>query len=283
MPPLNFDVSGKSDIMSALFSLDFISTQVFQYIPNLPYYMMTWVVIMGPTIGYFDQFRKLITMKDPRVYNLPSSLILLSANFIRLLYWISEPFIPYLLGQSILVFSLQIVMGICSFRYVHLQKLQYQSGFQRLKPNLSKIWNVFNASSSIDYVCSLISYALIIVAVYVILCITFSASKINSIAIFISTMVETTVTFPQFKRIVYDHDIAGISTILLCQYMIGDVLKIVMFTFSHAHYAFLIGACLQTGIDITNIITYSCLSKGNLQHSEFEDEKKLLVQSNVYQ
>lgn len=262
--------------MSALFAIDLIAIQLFKIYPNLPSHMITAVIIICPTIGYIDQFKKLINTKNSRVFNLPSALILLTANFIRFLYWIYEPFIPYLLGQSVAVFSIQLVMGIWSYNYIQLPKSQIQTTYRHMSPKFSKIMNVFEASTSAEFALSLFAYASIICIAYIILCLTLSIQRANSIIILLSTIIETTVSFPQFKKIVFDRDINGISTVLLIQYMVGDMLKIVMFLASHAQWAFLFGALLQTSIDTTNFIVYTIISKSGIQKQIRDDEQRLL-------
>lgn len=236
---------------------------------------MTGLVIVCPTIGYIDQFKTLIQTKNSRVFNLTSGLILLAANFMRFLYWIYEPFLPYLLGQSVAVFSLQLLMGIWSFNYSQLPKSHTQTRFRPQIRGLKSLLDIFNLASGFEFVSSVIVYGLIITGVYILMCLILTTHKVNSIIIIVSNVVETTVSLPMFILIVFKHDILGISIVLLVQYAFGDLLKIIMFSFSGAGWAFLFGAILQFSIDSTNIIAFFILSKLG-KKTEAIDEQILL-------
>lgn len=266
--------------MYALYGFDFISFHLFLYIQNMAAHSMELVLIVFPTIGYIDQFKTLILTKNPKIFNLTSALILLTANFMKFLYWIYEPFLPYLLGQSLAVFVINFVMGIYSYKYSESATQHTTTHKRTIIRGYKTLFKVFHLITPYEFIGSMMIYAGIIAAIYYIMCLIFTLTKTNAILIILSNVIETTISLPLFKKVVIDRDIFTTSSVLLVQYVLGDLIKIIMFSFSKAGFAFLLGSYLQFSFDSFNFLVYLILKRCHYKISE-EIEENLIPDKNV--
>lgn len=254
--------------MSALFGVDFLSVELFRLMPNLPWNILNVIISIMPTIGYLDQLKKMIETEDSSSFNMTTALILLFSNTLRFIYWTFEPFQAYLLGQSIAVFLVQLILSLKSFEYNEVPR-SFTSSLKSMKlkiPSLSdfqKWLKITKAKTSLDFILSLITYAIIMIAAFAVMSMIIGLKASLQIIIFASNIIDTTVSFPMFKRIVIDHNVHNLSVVLIGQYLLGDLLKIIMFTVGGSGFAFMFGAILQTTIDGTDAIFFALLSKKN--------------------
>ena len=254
--------------MSALYGLDYLSIWLFSVYPDLPWVMLNGIVIIMPTIGYIDQLKRMIQTKNSSAFSMSTALILLFSNTLRFIYWTFEPFQTYLLGQSIAVFLIQMILALKSFEYGDFPR-SFVSPISQTKirlPSKHELKNALKIADSntpFEFIISCLTYTLIIIATFAVMALLIGLKASLQIIIFAANIIDTTVSFPLFKRIVFEHNIENLSVVLLGQYLLGDILKIIMFTVGKSGMAFIFGALLQTTIDGTDAIFYAVLSKTN--------------------
>ena len=254
--------------MSALYGLDYLSIWLFSVYPDLPWVMLNGIVIIMPTIGYIDQLKRMIQTKNSSAFSMSTALILLFSNTLRFIYWTFEPFQTYLLGQSIAVFLIQMILALKSFEYGDFPR-SFVSPISQTKirlPSKHELKNALKIADSntpFEFIISCLTYTLIIIAAFAVMALLIGLKASLQIIIFAANIIDTTVSFPLFKRIVFEHNIENLSVVLLGQYLLGDILKIIMFTVGKSGMAFIFGALLQTTIDGTDAIFYAVLSKTN--------------------
>lgn len=263
----------------ALFGIDILAVEIFHLVKQLPYYLLNTVLAIMPTIGYIDQLKTMIQTKDSSGFNMTACLILLCSNSLRFIYWTFEPFQAYLLGQSICVFSIQLLLALKSFEYSD-DPHAFATSMSRIrwriptKEDIVKYCHIYRSRTSLEFSLSLVLYGLLIITLFIVLSIVFGMKITLEIYVFASNIIDTTVSFPSFKKIVFDHNVENCSVVLLVQYLLGDVLKLILFLVGGSGMAFIFGALLQTTVDSTNAITYFILSRR--KQKEPSDKEYLL-------
>lgn len=247
----------------ALSSIHQLSLLVFSTSPESPYYVFCAVLIFCPTIGYFDQLKKIIYYQSFAMFNLHTAVIQILSNFLRFIYWQFEPFKIYLLGQSIAVFSLQIISSFVAFSFYDqnntaspspLPYFKYYTQQKTSKP--FHFFNIFQATSSFEFFLSLIIYGIIVICLFGILLICVGAKMASTIDIVLSNIIDTITSLPHFVRIVYYKDIENVSYVLIGQFLAGDFLKMGLYILGKSPWPFIFGASLQIILDTILVISY---------------------------
>lgn len=249
-----------------LCAIDFISHCIFRISPNSPYYIFTALVIFGPTVGYFDQLRKMIVNKSSLMFNKHTSLIQMLSNLLRFIYWQYEPYIFYLLGQSCAVMSLQLTLSFLSFHYMDPgtvfedQPFIYNPANYRAPVyNDSEKYNyliISQAKTAKQFFFSLVLYFCIVVGIFEIGRLIVGTKNMVTIDIVSSNIIDSFTSFPQFVQVVWYHDYERVSTVLVFQFLAGDLLKLSLYLFGKAAWPFVFGASLQTFLDTILLISY---------------------------
>jgi hypothetical protein len=243
--------------MLALFWVDFWSTEIFKYCPNLSRYLLTLIIIILPTLGYCDQLRKMISQRSSEFFNLDIALILFFSNSLRFLYWIYEPWEGYLLGQAIAVFLIQAAMAFFSFSYDNTSN--EKGGFTGRKyfsRNLRYYLNIRKIRHGRDFFTALLGFEFVIILTFSISSWLFGRTKICTITILIANLTDTLVSVPQFIRIVIRNNIKNASTVLVLQFLLGDLMKFLLFCITGTGWPFVFGALLQICVDGTVAVSF---------------------------
>lgn len=247
----------------ALNSIHQLSLLVFSTSPESPYYVFCAILIFSPTIGYFDQLKKIIYYQSFSMFNVHTAVIQLLSNFLRFIYWQFEPYKIYLLGQSIAVFSLQIISSFVAFSFYDqnnmanpsfLPYIKYYS--QQSNNNSFQFLNIFQATSSVEFFLSLIIYGIIVVCLFGFLTICVGIKMAVTIDIVLSNIIDTITSLPHFVRIVYYKDIENVSYVLIGQFLAGDFLKMGLYILGKSPWPFIFGASLQIVLDTILVISY---------------------------
>ncbi|OHT08904.1 hypothetical protein TRFO_22394 [Tritrichomonas foetus] len=245
-----------------LTSIHHLSFLMFELSPKSPYYVLTAVVIFAPTIGYFDQLSKIITLKSSKVFNKQTAAIQMLSNYLRFIYWYFEPYKIYLIGQSIAVFSLQIISSIISLHFLD-KEAENQQSFLLLNENTRHSYfhhfinalNVFNVKTILELIILLLILGSIILLIFAFLVFLIGVKSSTTFIILLSNVIDTTTSFPLFIKVVIYHEIEGISSVLMAQFLFGDLMKITMYSIQKLG-PFLFGAILQLIIDSCLIASY---------------------------
>ena len=245
----------------SLAPLDFLSVEVFHYVPSLPDYMILFTLIFMPTLGYFDQLKKMILTKSSEFFDMDTALILLFTNFLRFIYWAFEPFEPYLLGQAVAVFGVQLWLSITFFYFEYSPHEKVGFGRNRHHMSIKYLLGARRASNVYDFFLSLWFYAFSIVFTFLFCSLLFGRKYMCTVVILIANIVDTTVSIPQFVKIVIEGNIESASTVLVGQYLIGDVMKLLLFLATGSEWPFVFGAVLQTCVDTIVAVSYLIQSR----------------------
>ena len=89
----------------------------FRWCPILPTILLDAMASLGPSIGYLDQLKNMLKEKTSENFKMNSSILLLLANTIRIIYFSQKTFPSYLLVQSIWMVFLNLTLGILYYYY----------------------------------------------------------------------------------------------------------------------------------------------------------------------
>ena len=257
----------------SLTSIDFLSKHLLKSIPNFPYLMIDWFIILMPTIGYLDQIRMMILTKNCEIFSMNSALVLISANILKIIFWFFEPFATSLFGQSIALLNVALFHTYLHYYYKdsienNNNKLSYQlkhSFLTKIKiPSITNLKNIFHIGESksfIDFFFQILIYFLIFIFIYIFGCIIINIHFTVQVTSIIANIIDSLVSIPQFKLIVLQKNIKNTSIVLIFQYLFGDLFKLFIFYISKSPWPFFFGGFLQLSIDSLIMIFFFYLKK----------------------
>lgn len=269
-----------------LYSLNIASVEVFHYFPNLPNYIITTIAIFGPTIGYIDQLNRMIKTCLIDGFSLDIALIMLFTNTLRFFYWSFEPYEVYLLGQSIALFVIQLILSLFSFifagsgtfstkekdgfsyivRYFQDFPTKIQNySFQKLAYYIK----IHQCQNLIDYCISLVLYLILIFLSFAFLIFFYGLKRAYYTFLLTANLVDPIVSLPLYHRVVTLHKIQGVSVILIVQTIAGDLLKLVLFIVGNSGWTFVLGAMIQTCLDLTTSASFF-IQRRSMESDELE-------------
>lgn len=255
----------------ALFPLDIISRTILKSIPNFPFIMMDFILMVFPTIGYWDQIRMMLVMNNPNIYTMNTALILISQGLIKVTFYFDEAFPLILLGQGV---------GLCVVSYVHTYfhyalSLTISSSelphfgretstisqiFRSLKDNPKKAMNIYSAVSNSEFLTSVIFYYSIFFILYTIQKLIMGVHiAVNTWSV-IASIIDSLLPLPVFTTVVIQRNIETTSIILVIQYFFGDIFKIFICYVNNSPWPFIFGSCLQLTLDCIMAIFFFILT-----------------------
>jgi hypothetical protein len=234
----------------SLWFLDYVSVELFRYFPRLPSILFTIVLMWFPTLGYLDQLRKMIRSQSGEYFNRSTALILLFSNSLRFLYWLHEPWKPFLLLQAVAVVATQLVLATVFFHYERARREKVGSArWLWCSRGLRQALNARSAHSAPDFFTSLAACGFLILTVFLTLSALFGYRRVDTLFAFVANLADTAVSIPQFTQVVIERNVANTSVVLILQFVAGDITKFIMFRIAGTTWPFFFGAALQICID----------------------------------
>ena len=256
----------------ALYSIDFISRFILQLIPSFPFIFVKILIMVFPTVGYLDQIRLMIMRKDPNVYTTNAALILISANVIKIVFFFDEPYAIVIFGQCVFLPIVALIHTYLHFKYldikdienktpIHKNKfLKYLNIFKNAFNNPKQAMRIYSCITFEQFCTSLFFYFSIFIVLYFILRFTIGIPLTVNIFSVSASLIDSCVSIPAFVLIVIQGNIETTSTVLVMQYLFGDMFKIMLFKASHTPWPFIFGGFVQLTLDSMISIRYAYLS-----------------------
>lgn len=243
-------------------------------------------VMFMPTIGYLDTVRLMVVNKSPAAFSYNTCFILLSAHGLKLLYRLYHPYAARIFGQSVTQFSVAFLMAYLRYYYARQSGQRKQSNENRRFSHSDTILDVQTEKLSkfkyyfymartktfSEFMTSFFLYTFIILNIFFISVTFFDETFVVDTLGVIANLIESTVSVPTFIKVVIHKNINSVSTLLILQFILGDIMKMALFILSHTPYSFIAGCCLQLTLDTILFFTYVrllfCPLKGNLDQDE---------------
>jgi hypothetical protein len=242
-------------MLASLTAFNFMSLEVFRQVPRVPYVIATFAIACLPAIGYIDTIRLMVASRSDEAYNFTMVMIIEMAQLMKILYFFYDPYALVIFGQAVTVFASAILLTFLKFRYS-----------KEVRPSRwAPHWNIRLASSFFEH---LLVLGIYLVLVYFVLNIGFAVfGKTETIAALglIGNMLDTIISFPLFVRIVIHGKVSNVSSVLVLQYIVGDVMKVLTFMVVATPFVFVLGAYCQCCVDGLTALTFFhllCLGRG---------------------
>ncbi|KAI8067875.1 hypothetical protein BC940DRAFT_300661 [Gongronella butleri] len=226
-------------------------------------------MVVGPVLGYIDQYRIIKQTKTSEGFNSKACAILLFANILRIFFWLGRRFDTTLLLQSIVMIVTQLFLLEVVVRYRPAPTLMddddsssslaesvsilseaahpWQNAWQRR----SEFWNW---PSYLDYFNFLLAFTTVVSLLYVFM--HQWASFVEIIGI-VSLSVESTLPIPQCLSHFRHRSTQGFSRLVLATWFLGDTFKVFYYIFTGAPLQFIVCGCFQLSVDF--VIVFQCI------------------------
>ena len=120
-------------------------------------FLIDFLMVIGPSIGYFLQAQKFIKTKSSKGFSKSICLILYLANILRIFFWIGKPFRVTLLLQSILIIISQMILIHLWVKYHEKREVKQVKNLSNLDNSKTEIFNSTNEKK--DYIEYLIDWS----------------------------------------------------------------------------------------------------------------------------
>lgn len=242
-------------------------------------YLVDIIIMIMPACGYLDTTRIMIETQSHAAFNQLQSLILISAQGLKIFYRIFHPYAARVFGQSVSQFSVAFVMFYLKYRY---SKPQSQSQHEKVSVEKWKFPYFFymtRMKTFLEFLISFLLYFSILVSFFY-LGYNFidKKSTIEAVGV-LANLIETTIVLPLFYKVVIKRDINNLSKILVLQFASGDIMRLVLFILSKAPASFIAGVCLQITLDMIMFGNYLQLYFCSEKNSVKQEMEELIPKS----
>lgn len=238
-------------MMLALWIFNFLSFVVLEMFPNFPYLLIDLIIMFVPTVGYMDTVRLMISSKSPAAYSLQTTMILNVGQGLKVLYFFYHRYAISIFGQCLTQIGAATLMSFLKFKYS-----PHESDEASFISRIPKLINIGNARTFMEYLTSLLIYSIVTYAIFLSVCPVLGVDATAGAVGIIGNLVESLVSVPTFVKIVIRKDINNVSTILILQYIFGDIMKIGLFIITKSPFSFFLGAFCQLSLDSVLFVTF---------------------------
>lgn len=225
-------------------------------------------IMFMPTIGYIDTVRIMITEQSANAFPYNTCIILLISHGLKVIYFIYHPYAIRLFGQSVTQIGAALLMAYVKFYYSGQNyKARRKSSanslkeeIQMQKSNLLYYLYIRNTKNFFEFLISVVLYIIFSLFIFFISYNILGEKLIIDVIGILANLIESTVSIPTFIKIVIKKDITNLSVLLIVQFVVGDIMKLVLFILNSAPLPFLAGSLLQISLDFTLFTFYIQLS-----------------------
>ena len=230
--------------MQALQWLNCLSVATLSATPEIPWMVVSLCVVFAPSAGLFDTLRKMAITGSGTCYNRQTGSIQIVTNLLRFVYWRHRPVKSFLVHQSLSVFTLHVLLSVLSFLLDHGDpKVRLQQ----------HVWDVSNVS---EFVTHIVVLFVSIVTVFGVVCVWVDVSFALTATIVLANGLDVLTSMPHFIQIVCWREVAHVSRVVVLQYLVGDIMKVVLFVVGKSGWPFIASAIVQTVMDSILVTSY---------------------------
>lgn len=205
-------------------------------------------MIVGPILGFIPQYKEIATTGNTEAFSSLVCFILLTANILRIYYWVYERFTIVLVLQALLMIAVQLMLLELMARL----RLKSSSALRAEDRLFSRYirgfwqWDRFG-----DYVAFLALFTVLVgIATSLDRAVLHTRYYGEAIGI-LALMVEASLGLPQLYRNWSAKSTKGLRFELIIAWLIGDVLKTCYFVFKRAPPLFVMCGSIQLTVDIS--------------------------------
>ena len=242
--------------------------------------IMTFLIVIGPSIGYISQGMKFKINKKSKGFCLSICLKTILSSIFKIYFWVGKRYNIYLLYQAILVLLLQYYIIIFYLKYSEkdcMRIVQWQK-----KNNLSKSLKSFLDIKKFwgwDNVFSFLFYSVVLFILIGFVCFTFGIHNKIFLEIlgYISTAIDVLLGLPQIYNNYKLKDPHSLSTLMITSFLLGDTFRTYYYIITKSPFQFTLCGILQITINIIIMlqIIYYKLIKSPIK--KVEKPKKVII------
>ncbi|CAO3681925.1 unnamed protein product [Rhizopus stolonifer] len=222
-------------------------------------------MVVAPVIGYVDQYFIIKRNKSSAGFNLVTCGILLSANILRIFFWLGKRFDNTLLFQSILMILSMLILLEIAVRYkrdhpVLYTELRASFSSSDIDRDLEAEANGYEQTAFwhwehyLNYIITLLVFTTLVALFYLIFN---SYSSFIEILGALSLGIESTLPLPQCISNFKNRSTQGFSLLVLASWFLGDGFKLFYFIFTDSPTQFV--ACGSIQLFIDTLIVIECI------------------------
>lgn len=213
-------------------------------------------MIVGPVLGFVPQYKEIATSENTKAFSSLVCLILLTANILRIYYWIYERFTVVLVLQALLMIVVQLMLLELIARLRLKNTRPPRTADRAFDHYVRKFWQWDRFG---DYIAFLALFTVLIgIATSfdrVVLHTQYYGESIGILAL----MVEASLGLPQLHHNWATKSTKGLRLEMIIAWLIGDLLKTCYFVSKPAPFLFVACGSIQMTVDIlisTQIFVY---------------------------
>lgn len=221
------------------------------------------IIMIIPTIGYLDTLRIMIKNKNPDVFPEQIIIILLIAHSMKIMYFIYHHYAIRIFGQSVSQIIVALLLAYTKFYYLNINSnkpKRRRSSAHGDKDHPQSFFSTYCRIPAPKDFFKFLIYILFhifgIFAVFRLFYHCFSHKFMVNILSYLANFIESGISIPIFVRVVIRKDVNNVSTLLILQYISGDILKLGLFLLNHTPISFIVGSILQLALDVTICIYF---------------------------
>ena len=254
---------------------------IFYFYPNLPYFILDLLCVFMPCFGYIDQIFQMIITKNSTNFKMHSSLVLIAANYLRVIYWFGKKFDAYLLWQSVFMLFIQFTLVFCYFRYLPSANDNYSlpeglKDIMVIKKSPFRL-TLLKAESFSRFMITLIIFCGAVLVAYFVSSLFVNPEWVADIIGMISNGIDCFVVFPPFVLVVFHRNISYVTHTLIIQWGLAVIFKLGLYIFRPVPWPFMLGLAVQAIFTFFTIFSYYQIrffskNKSSDESSEEEEE-----------
>ncbi|KAI8981860.1 PQ loop repeat-domain-containing protein, partial [Mycotypha africana] len=206
-------------------------------------------MIVGPVIGYIDQYFLIKRKQSSDGFNIMTCAILLFANVLRIFFWFGKRFEVTLLLQSIAMIITMVILLQVVVKYKHERRSTLDLFYNET--------GLFKSFWKWEYYSSYIKCITVFILVMAFLHLFLERYAVYvEILGYLSLGIESTLPLPQCISNFKNRSTHGFSSLVLATWFLGDSFKLFYFIFTEAPLQFIICGSIQLFIDSLIVLEF---------------------------
>jgi solute carrier family 66, member 2 len=230
------------------------------------YVAFSVAMVIGPVIGYLEQWRKMHQQRTSEGYSPAVSMILIACNTFRIVYFLGEPYALMLLWQSAVMLVVQLGLLVTVAKLNMAKRILQNAAIGGVHDESSsrgtshanasfstKARSALRACNPLNFTPSqlLLRFVVALVSLILLGLWLFSVSPVKAPTMvgYLSLGIEATLVTPQLLLNFQRRSTEGLSWLLVVTWCLGDVIKMVFFIVESQPAPFVVCGTFQIGCD----------------------------------
>ena len=243
---------------TALYCFDIFSINILCMIPDLSYYIISFLIMFFPAFFLMITINSFLCMKGFADLNMLIPVTLIFSNILKFFYFFFHYYSINIFGQSIFLMIFSFVLVFLKFRDEQNKNNKFlflSTNFRKKckcpdSSSLQRILHIVFVRSFVEFLASFLIYILILALIILFLILIAGKNPIiEAIGVF-SNLIDLFTPYLIFRDIIQKENYNLFSNLFLFLYIFLDSLKIFYFFYCRVPWAFIINSIAITIIDL---------------------------------